>query len=341
MFKPYKRADISFQEIREIGSNGQNSRTWLASDVQMGAEIALKCINKASLTSPTEFFEEAKALYATSHQNVVQVHYACEDADYIYIAMPFYSRGSVKDMMTDGHLTVRTIVRLGCQALCGLHNVHSKGLIHFDIKPDNILISNRGDALISDFGLAKQMNLGVASPTSLYLRMAPPEAVKGPPYDLRFDIYQVGLTFYRMCNGNDAFYREMSRFERNGKFDRPALAAELQAGTFPNRQAFHEHIPSRLRKLIVKCLDPEPSNRYSSALALANALAMVDDCLDWNLSEATVDKVWRKNEKRFIVRADGSTELTSASEGKAPRRVSEFCRASMTRPEIEKVLRGH
>jgi serine/threonine protein kinase len=103
----------------------------------------MKQIAKADLDSPGNFFDEASALYASAHPNVVQIHYACEDTDSIYLAMPYYRRGSVSGLVTGRHMTVREIVTIGCQVISGLHNIHSKGLIHFDVKPDNILLSDR------------------------------------------------------------------------------------------------------------------------------------------------------------------------------------------------------
>ena len=343
MLKPYKRAELQFQELREIGSDGRNSKTWVVNDIQLGGEIVMKTIAKANLHSLDEFFDEAKALYTTVHQNVVQIHYACEDVESIYIAMPFYRMGSVKGMMADGHLTAREIVRLGCQMLSGLHNIHSKGLIHFDIKPDNILLSNRKEALLSDFGLAKQMQLGVARPNGLYVRMAPPEATGTQDFDLRFDIYQTGLTLYRMAVGNEAFDQQYSRFVSGGLVNIDLLSKEIMAGTFPDRRAFDEHVPATLRRVIVKCLQPNPADRFQSALSVANALAGVDGSLDWRLEKRGVDKAWVKNEegteKRFMVMQDGSTVFTTTARGGQPRRKVDSCRAMMTRREIEGVLR--
>ncbi|WP_377840105.1 serine/threonine-protein kinase [Bosea sp. UC22_33] len=346
MLRPYKRAELNFAEIREIGADGRNSKTHLVRDAQLGAEIVMKTIAKADLIDPAEFFDEAKHLYATAHQNVVQIHYACEDADSVYIAMPFYIRGSVKGLMAASRLTVREIIRLGCQLLCGVHNIHSKGLIHFDIKPDNVLLSKRSEALLSDFGLAKQMQLGFAQPNGFYLKMAPPEAVGGPPYDLRFDIYQIGLTLYRMINGNDEFYRQFAPFyDALGNIDRPALAAAITAGAFPDRQAFGEHVQVKLRRVVAKCLEPNPLDRYPSALAVANALAAIDECLDWRPVEDPVNKIWIKNEngteKRFVVNSDGSTEFTTTALGGAARRKRDLCKARMTRREIEGTLKSN
>src|SRR5580692_2040210 len=124
MLKPFNKAEVSFDFLKEIGGAGQNSRTYCSKDHQLDAEIAIKEISKAKLNSSTEFFEESKALYASAHPNVVQIHYACQDADNIYIAMPFYKNGSVKDLMATRFMTVREIVRAGCQIVSGLHNIH-------------------------------------------------------------------------------------------------------------------------------------------------------------------------------------------------------------------------
>jgi serine/threonine protein kinase len=343
MLKPYQRAELNFRQIREIGADGRNSTTHVVHDAQLGAEIVMKTIAKARIADPDEFFDEAKHLYNTTHQNVVQIHYACEDADNIYIAMPFYRRGSVKGLMNGGRLTVREVVKLGCQLLCGLHNIHSKGLIHFDIKPDNVLLSNRGEALLSDFGLAKQMQLGQAEPNGLYIRMAPPEVVAGPPYTLSFDIYQIGLTLYRMLNGNDEFHRQYSAFVTPAGLDRPALGRAIASGNFPDRALFGEHVPINLQRVVSKCLEPNPNDRFPSALAVANALAEVEQCLDWRPVQDPVRKVWVKldgnTEKRFVVNQDGSTVFTSMALGGAPRRKRDLCVQAMTKTAIRRALR--
>lgn len=347
MIRPFNRAQITFDLIREIGQAGRNSRTYLARDHQLDAEIVIKEVLKVKIASSPSFFEESKALYAGAHPNVVQIHYACEDDDAIYIGMPFYRRGSLKAAMASARLTVREIVTLGCNVLSGLHNIHSKGLMHFDVKPDNVLLSDRGEALLSDFGLAKQMNLsGVALQDRLYNKMIAPEATLGDRFDRTFDLYQFGLTLYRMCNGDEAFYNQYLSYGVGNAFDRVRFRQDLRNGQFPDRQAFSPHIPSRLRKVIKKCLEVDTASRYQSAVEISNALADIEGgTLDWRLSEAADTRSWVKNENgtlhEFIVHRDGSTECYRTRDGGQRRRHQAGCRPTMTEHQIKTFLGGY
>jgi eukaryotic-like serine/threonine-protein kinase len=174
MLKLYQRADIYFDPTQEIGSDGKSSKTYIAHDSQLDAEIVIKQLAKAKLTYAPSFFEEAKCLYAGAHPNVVQIYYACQDNDFVYIARPYYKRGSIKGLINSKYMMVREIISAACQIVSALHNIHSKGLIHFDVKPDNVLLSDRGEALLSDFGLARPTVGGLAHPGFFYGKMIPP-----------------------------------------------------------------------------------------------------------------------------------------------------------------------
>ena len=89
-------AELNFETIKEIGQEGKNSQVFLAHDIQLDGEIVVKKIEKSKIIKPTEYYEEAKKLYASYHSNVVKVNYGCSDADHIYIAMPYYKCGSLK-----------------------------------------------------------------------------------------------------------------------------------------------------------------------------------------------------------------------------------------------------
>jgi serine/threonine protein kinase len=344
MFKPYNKAEVTFDLVKEIGQSGQNSKTYISRDHQLDAEIVIKQIAKKSLTSPANFFDESKALYASAHPNVVQIHYACDDADSIYLAMPYYRRGSVREMITGKHMTVREVVAIGCNVLTGLHNIHSKKLIHFDVKPDNVLISDRGEGLLSDFGLAKQMNFsGIAGQDRLYTPMTPPEATKTDHFDLTFDIYQFGLMLYRMCNGNDSFYEQLKKYGSKANFDRKTFRYDVLNGHFPDRKTFGAHVPTKLRNIVKKCLETNPASRFLSAIDCANALALVDGpTLDWRFSEIGGTRTWEKNDNgtayELAVKPTGEAICYKSVAGGARRRLSAGCSASMADKDIMKFL---
>ncbi len=344
MFKPYQKAELTFDIIREIGQGGQNSRTFVVHDHQLNAEIVAKQIRKDRLNSPTELFAESQALYASAHPHVVQIHYACFDDEHLYLAMPHYHNGSVKNLITGRYMTVRQIIAIGCQVLSGLHNIHSKNLIHFDVKPDNILLSPRWEALVSDFGQAKQMNYsGVAVQDRHYGKMIPPEALSQDHLARTFDIYQVGLTLYRMCNGDENFYAQFSKYGPHNQFDREQFRFDLRNGKFPDRNAFEPHIPSTLRNVIKKCLAVDPAERYQSAVDVANGMAGIEgNCLDWQLLAQSGKKVWTKNdngtEYELTVDLDGSSACYKSLNGGPRRRVRDACKAHIGDRELRKLF---
>jgi eukaryotic-like serine/threonine-protein kinase len=345
MINLYNLAQVSFELKTEIGQEGKNSNTYIAHDPQLNAEIVIKKISKQKIDSIDCFFDESKILYLSSHPNVVQIHYACQDCDNIYIAMPYYRNGSLNSLINSRFLTVREIVVFGCQIASGLHNIHSKKLIHFDVKPDNILLSERGEALISDFGLAKHIDFsGKASQDRLYFKMFPPEALNGCEFTVLFDIYQLGLTLYRLCNGNSDFNGQFYTYGVTpSSFDRDRFRFDVRNGRFPNRSTFLEHIPEKLRKIIKKCLDPKPSDRYCAIIEVANALAEIDgNSLDWQFSQLNSDKVWRKRtdnrEYKLTISSDGSSQAEKITASGNVTRMRDYCQSNLTPKDIKKFL---
>ena len=277
---PYQKAQVSFKKIEEIGQEGQNSKVYRVHDEYLDAEMVIKEVEKKDGFSAADYFSEARTLYKSIHPNVVQVSYACEDENKIYVASPFYKNGSLKRLMSNRFLTVKEIIRFSTHVLNGLHNVHSKGLIHFDVKPDNILISNRNEALLADFGLTRIMDEdGIAKQKHLYIKQLPPEVFGNSEFefDNRFDIYQIGLTIYRMCVGDACFDEQFSVYKTSEEFGNDVIS-----GKFPDRKAYPLHIPKKLQSTINKCLKPNPGDRYGAAVEVVNSLADIDgSILHW------------------------------------------------------------
>lgn len=288
----FERAEIDFTCHEEIGAQGQNSRVFKATDHQLDAEIVVKQIERTAFASEDEYFAEAKRLNEARHAHVVPVKFACRTEEYIFIAMPLYEGGSVHSLLQGRSLTVREIVRIGLEFLTGLHHIHIQQLIHFDIKPSNLLIDGSGKVSVADFGLAEHVNeQGLAEQDVMYTTHRPPEAFQHNVFGQPADIYQAGSTLYRMAVGLEAFDRQWLRY----RDDEMAAAKKVIAGQLPDRtiSAYPAHIPSRLRTAIRRALDPDPDNRYQEALGLINDLANVDEWLDWQYSDAPPLEQWK------------------------------------------------
>lgn len=345
MLKPHNKAEVEFTFVKEIGHEGKNSTCFIADDKQLDAQIVVKKIAKADL-DVDKYFDESRILYLSAHPNVVQVLYACQDSDHIFIAMPFYKSGSLGAQLNSRNLSVREIVGLGCNVASALHHIHSKKLIHFDVKPDNILLSDRGEGLLSDFGLAARTSVnGTAEQDRLYYKMRPPESFgSGIAFGPEFDIYQFGLTLYRMANGNAEFNKQFSAFGADPMtFDRDGFKFAVRNGKFPERDVFPSHIPARLRKVIKKCIETDIAARFSSVMEIANELSQIEDRLDWVYTMMPGERRWdRKVDGKaysLSVKDDGSSYAQKGQVGGKLSRVTAYCKASITDAEIQRFLR--
>lgn len=346
MLKPYKRAEVSFELQKEIGHEGRNSRVHVAHDPNLDATVVIKTIAKPTLDVDA-YFAESQLLYRSNHPNVVPIHYACEDADSIYLAMPYFERGSLNKEISNRFLTVREAIRYATHFLSGLHNVHSKQLVHLDIKPDNILLTERNEAMLSDFGLAKRTNYsGLAEQDRMYVRILPPEYFQKKGFDARSDIYQVGLTLYRMLNGNKVFYDQFDAYGTGKDFDREHFRHDVLNERFPRRDAYPEHVPQRFRRVIAKCLKSDPAARYRAATDVVTALADIGGAdLDWQYSvDADSRRVWSKSEEdrmiRLCVDSTGCAYADKTCGEAAARRIKDYCKEGITSAEIRKFLKA-
>lgn len=294
----FNAAKIQFTLNDEIGYEGKSSNVYIATDHQFEDELVIKRIAKEDVSDIDEYFKEAKILYATQHQFVAPIHYGCQDDEFIYIAMPLYRNGSLKRRLTDYSLSVREILRYSSHILNGLHHIHSKGLLHLDLKPDNILINDRDEAIITDFGQSVYLNDdGFGKTGYLYYKYFTPEELRDEHASVQSDIYQFGLTLYQAVNGIDHFNQQVPE-------DPFELQDLTEAGAFPDREDYKYHVPANLRRVINRCLNLEQVERYSSVLALQNELNSVDGNIDWVFEEDGDTLTWAQSledEKERIV----------------------------------------
>lgn len=346
MPKLINTTELSFELKEEIGAEGKNSTVYKAIDIQLNAEMVVKKIQKNTFSDINEFFNEATLLHLGSHPNVVPINYACQDNDFIYLAMPYFSNGSLKNKISNSPLSVRDIVIYTTQICSGLHNIHSKGLIHFDVKPDNILLSNRGEAMISDFGLAKQTTYsGIAGQDRIYGKMAPPEAFQTDQFTNQFDLYQLGLTIHRMCVGDTHFYADFSKYNNVMGFDRAAFKFAVVNGRFPNLDNYPEHIPQKLLNTIKKCLQTDQNLRYKSALDIVNDIADLDgELLDWVYTVNVDSRKWYKqlsDGRQYEILLDNNATSVAKKTSVAGNtlQIKEFTKNILQRSELKAFLR--
>lgn len=348
MLNTTRTAELSFHITKEIGHEGKNSTVFTATDLQLAAEIVVKKMLKSDFADIDEYFTESSLLHLSSHPNVVPIYYACQEEEYVYLAMPYFVNGSLKKRMLEHPLSIREIIVWSTQVLSGLHNIHSKQLIHFDVKPDNILFSDRGEALLSDFGLTKQTSYsGIAQQDRIYGNMVPPEAFTSPNFNNQFDIYQFGLTLHRMCVGEASFYAEYASFVEGGVLNRNRYRHAVVNGQFPTKNAYPEHIPQPLINAIKKCLEVDRNNRYVSAIDVVNDLAGIDgELLDWRLSTQEGGRKWTKQapdgrQFELTIRPDGSSLARKTSAAGNTQKITEYCKPQATRSDIKRFLRRY
>lgn len=330
------RANLSLEGWKNIGGEeGRNSQVWTALDTQLDEPVILKEITKKSLNQQRvqDYFTESKLLNEANHPHIMPIRYAAEDENNIYITMPFYPAGSINTRIEQKMLTVREIVKYSLDFLSGLMFIHIKGMLHLDIKPTNIIINDFDRAILTDFGLSRHLDEnGFATQPFLYRYHRSPESFQTEERTVLDDIYQVGLTIYRMAYGNNVFHSQFQSLLKQNNDELHKVFPYIQKGEFPNRQFTLPHIPDRLRKLIIKALHPKPDKRFQTVLDLINELSKIDQLLDWEYetnadnsmflwsidNETSIIKIYVDNQGYdWLVRGDKtnkkSTKVTNIS----------------------------
>lgn len=283
---------LHLQKIEPIGTGeGKNSKVWIAFDTQLDEDLVLKEIDKQSLKEQNieDFFLEAKLLNYGSHPHIMPIRYAAEDNENIYITMPFYKEGSLQSKINKKMLTAGEIVKYSLDFLSGLLFIHVKGMVHLDIKPTNIIINNKDRALLTDLGLSRYLEKdGFINQPMQYNVHRSPESFVTQDRTILDDVYQAGVTMYRLCNGNKNFKDQFEILCQYHGQNSGKVISDMEKGKFPDRNFYLPHIPSKLRRIINKAMHYDPDKRYNSILEVVNALSKIDENLMW---EYTVDMV--------------------------------------------------
>lgn len=283
---------FNFEIIEKIHSEGVNSALYIVEDKQLGSRFILKQIDKKNFKESGKYFEESKKVYNLKHPNIIPINTASYDEEYIYITMPYLKNGSLHQMLNNQNLTIREIIKYTLDFLPAIEYIHSRGVIHCDIKPNNILIDDNNNAILTDFGSALYLNNnGKARLKNVYYKHIAPEQCTNSLISKKVDIYQIGTTLYRMCNGNKEYNKQAKRYK-----DLNSLKIACAKGKFPVRKKYLPHVPKSMINIIEKCININPDERYENVLDIMNDLASINTNLDWRFeNEDTSTFIWMLN----------------------------------------------
>ncbi len=260
-----------FELKKRLGKGGMGE-VFLARQISLDRMVALKTLSK-DLAKKGDFvarFErEAKSMAKIDHPNVVKI-YAVDSFKGIHFAAIEYIDGkSVQNWLDHlGRLSISDAVYIAIVSAEALKHAHSQNMVHRDIKPDNILITQKGIVKVADFGLAKAMDedvsmtqSGTGLGTPLY--MAPEQARNAKHVDERVDIYALGATLYHLLTGKLPFMATTAL----------ELILAKEKGTYPTARSVRPEIPERLDLIIDKMMAKDPNHRYKSCDDIIHDLA--------------------------------------------------------------------
>jgi serine/threonine-protein kinase len=256
---------------RELGQGGM-ATVYLAHDLRHDRKVAIKVLRPelAATIGPDRFLREIRIAAQLQHPHILPLLDSGEAAGFLYYVMPYVEGESLRTRLTrSGELPIHEAVKLVTEIVDALSYAHSRGVVHRDIKPDNVMLSGR-HALVMDFGVAKAVSeasgknqlttAGVALGTPAY--MAPEQAAADPHLDHRVDIYAVGVLAYELLSGRPPFV---------GGTPQQVLAAHVTESPEPVTRR-RPGLSAALEQTIMKCLAKRPADRWQSADELLTQL---------------------------------------------------------------------
>lgn len=273
-----------YQIVREIARGGAGV-VYEAIQPELQRRVALKArlLQPSRRAEQRQRFElEARAAGQLEHENIVAVFDSGEDRGVLYFVMPLVDGHNLSELIraqqpelpdtietgesgTSSSLTPQRAAQLAAQAASALEFAHSRGVLHRDVKPSNLLLDESGTLRLADFGLAKVLDsedeLTETGDVVGSLRYLPPEAFTGIR-DERSDVYGLGLTLYELLTRQPAF----------GEQDRVKLIKQITHAEFESPRQVNSDIPSDLETITVKAISHDPADRYQSAREVGDDL---------------------------------------------------------------------
>jgi len=283
-----------YQVIEELGRGGMG-RVYRVLDKKLGEEVALKLI-KPEVASDEKtiqrFRNELRTARKIGHPNVTRMYDLGEDEGTHYITMEYVRGEDLKSFIRrSGRLTVDKAITIAGQVCEGLAEAHRQGVVHRDLKPQNVMIDRDGNARIMDFGIARSLTgkritgEGAFIGTPEYMS---PEQVEGKDIDQRSDIYSLGIVLYEMLTGRRPFEGDTAL----------GVAVKQKSETPPDPKLFNPQIPDELNRVILRCLEKKKESRYQSAMDLLSDLEAVKKGLTMAEKTPVIEPKLRPDDKK-------------------------------------------
>jgi len=278
-------------EVKSLLGSGGMGEVYRARDSRLGRDVAIKVLPSFLSTDSDRlrrFEQEARAAAALNHPNILAVFQMGTYQGAPYLVSELLERETLREQIKRGRLPIRKSIDYGVQIARGLAAAHEKGIVHRDLKPENLFVTKDGRVKILDFGLAKLTQpqsgsdnsaltltkgteAGMVMGTAGYMA---PEQVRGETADYRADIFAFGAILYEMLAGKRAFQKPTSA---------ETMTAILNEDP-PGISQVTTNLPPALQRVVHRCLEKNPEQRFQSSSDLAFAL----DALSENAGSATV-----------------------------------------------------
>ena len=247
-----------YRIVERIGAGGMG-QVYKAEDLELSRLVALKFLSREMTRNKTfakRFMREAQAASALDHPNVCTIYEIRETNDgRMFIAMAYYEGETLQARVAEGPLSLDEAVAYALSVADGLDHAHRKGIVHRDIKPGNIMVTNDGVVKVLDFGLAKltgRSKVTTSSKTMGTLSYMSPEQTQGKTIDHRSDIFSLGVTLYEMITGESPFLADN---------EAAVVYKILNVDPKPIRQ-IRSSVPERLERIVSKAMAKNPDERY-------------------------------------------------------------------------------
>ncbi|HET9325354.1 MAG TPA: protein kinase, partial [Candidatus Eisenbacteria bacterium] len=263
-----------------LGEGGMGA-VYTARDDRLHRDVAIKVIAPGAGSDPAlakRLLREARAASALNHPNIVTIHEIAQADGLDYIVMERVEGRSLAEMIPPGGLPIDQAIDLGIQIAGAIAMAHETQIVHRDLKPENVMVTPTGRVKVLDFGLARFHAPSVADETARTVAMPTqltgtrailgsvgymsPEQIEGRPVQAPSDVFSLGILLYVMLTGSRPF---------TGDSDWAVLAATVQATPQPV-QSLRPEVPAGLARIVARCLERRPEDRYLSAVALAEDL---------------------------------------------------------------------